>query len=271
MSSYFRKGTVVALTGAASGIGREIAFQLTRTGASVAMADIDALALRSTAQQCASASTHTHELDVADPDAVERFAADTVEQFGRVDAVINVAGVLYSGSVDATPLADHHRVMDVNYWGVVNSTKAFLPRIAAASGAGRICNISSAFGIMASPNSSAYNASKFAVRGFTEALIQELAATAPNIKVTGVYPGGVRTSIARTARVAPGVDHATVSATFDRLARTDAAISASTIVRGVERGSPKVMVGPDARLVDVATRVLGSGYMRVIPALRKRM
>lgn len=237
----------------------------------MALADIDAPSLRATAQQCASPQIRTFELDVSDADAVERFAIDTAQQFGRVDAVINVAGVLYSGSVDATPLVDHHRVMDVNYWGVVNSTKAFLPLIAAGSTEGRICNVSSTFGLMASPNSSAYNASKFAVRGFTEALIQELAVTDPNIKVTGVYPGGVRTSIARTARVAPGVDHEVVSATFDRLARTDASTAAAAIVRGIERGSPKVLVGPDARLVDVATRALGSLYMRAVPALRKRM
>lgn len=259
---------VFAVTGAASGIGRELAIQLAQSGAALALADISSDPLEVTAAECRGfgADVTATALDVTDRAAVAAFAADTVARFGRVDGVVNNAGVLFSGDVVASDYADLEHVVNVDFWGVVNGTKEFLPHIM-KSDRGRIVNLSSAFGLMAAPGYSAYNAAKFAVRGFTESLRQEMESAGNRVKVTCVYPGGVRTSIARTARTAVGVDRADVVESFEqRIARTDPADAARTILRGVERGRPRVLVGPDARVVDVATRVLGPAYQWLLPA-----
>jgi short-subunit dehydrogenase len=160
--------------------------------------------------------------------------------------------------------------MDVDFWGVVNGTKAFLPHLI-ASGDGHLVNVSSLFGIMATPSQGAYNAAKFAVRGFTEALRQEMLVAGHPVKVTCVHPGGVRTAIARNAGAAPSRDQAALSEFFDRrLARTSAERAAKTILRAAERGRPRVLVGLDARVLDVLVRLTGSGYQRLSAGLAKR-
>ena len=274
-ATKFYDGRVVAVTGAGSGIGRQIAMQAASAGAKLAVADLSEAGLLETVQSLergGAGEVHAQVLDVTDYAALQEFAASAKARFGSVDAIFNVAGVLYSGSVMATPVDDFNRVVSTNLGGVVNGSKAFLPVIADTSTAGRICNVSSAFGLMASPNSSAYNASKFAVRGFTEALAQEMNAEyGDRVRVTCVYPGGVKTPIARTAQVAPGVDHRSVADTFDRLARTTPEAAAGQILRGVAKGAPRVLVGADARAVDIATRSFGPGYMRVIPWVRQRL
>jgi NAD(P)-dependent dehydrogenase (short-subunit alcohol dehydrogenase family) len=273
-TASFYTGRVVAITGAASGIGRQIAIQAASAGARLAVTDLSEAGLQATvkALELAGADVHAQALDVADYAEMQRFAESTKDKFGSVDAIFNVAGVLYSGSVMATPVQDFNRVVATNLGGVVNGSKAFLPVITESSTAGRICNVSSAFGLMASPNSAAYNASKFAVRGFTEALAQEMRAEFGNrVRVTCGYPGGVKTSIAETARVAPGVDHRSVADTFDRLARTAPDVAAGQILHGVAKGALRVLIGPDARAVDIATRSFGPGYMRVIPWVRERL
>jgi short-subunit dehydrogenase len=268
---YFDR-RVVAITGAGTGIGRELAIQLARSGAALALSGNVEEPLAETAQRCTTAGARASVtvVDVTDREAVTAFATSTAEHFGRVDAVINNAGILYAGDVLASGYADIERVMDVDFWGVVHGTKAFLPHIL-RSDRGHVVNLSSAFGLMAAPGYSAYNAAKFPVRGFTEALRQEMDSAGHPVKVTCVFPGGVRTSIARTAAAAPGVDLGEVADSFDRrIARTDPAEAARVILRGVERGRARVLVGPDARVVDAVTRLLGPAYQWLLPAAKRR-
>ncbi|MFZ2175479.1 MAG: SDR family oxidoreductase [Rhodococcus sp. (in: high G+C Gram-positive bacteria)] len=271
---YF-EGRVVAITGAGSGIGRELAIELVQSGAHLALSDSSESQLLATADLCVGVGVgvggdvYASVVDVVDRAAVLAHSADVASRFGRVDAVINNAGVLFAGDVLATSFEDYERVIDVDFWGVVNGTKAFLPHVM-RSDRGHIVNISSAFGLMAAPSYSAYNAAKFAVRGFTESLRQEMILGGHDVKVTCVHPGGIRTTIARTARHAAGVDGAELADSFDRrIARTDPDAAARTILRGVERGSARVLVGADASVVDLLTRTLGSRYLAILPALKR--
>ncbi|MFF2110266.1 SDR family NAD(P)-dependent oxidoreductase [Rhodococcus koreensis] len=267
-------GRVVAVTGAGAGIGRELAVQLARAGAWLALSDLDESVVKETADLCgaASGSVFAAAVDVSGRDAVLEHAAEVGDRFGGVvgdcphHAVFNNAGILFAGDVVDSEFADIERVMSVDFWGVVYGTKAFLPYVM-RSDCGHVVNTSSAFGLMAAPGYSAYNAAKFAVRGFTESLRQEMQVGGHPVKVTCVVPGGVRTSIARTAGHAVGVDGDEVARSFEeRIARTDPDDAARVILRGVERGKTRVLVGPDARVVDVVTRVLGPAYQRLLPA-----
>ncbi|GAF46481.1 SDR family NAD(P)-dependent oxidoreductase [Rhodococcus wratislaviensis] len=261
-------GRVVAVTGAGAGIGRELAVQLARAGARLALSDLDESAVKETVDLCgaASGSVFAAAVDVSDKDAVVQHAAEVGDRFGRVDAVFNNAGILFAGDVVDSEFADFERVMSVDFWGVVYGTKAFLPYVM-RSDRGHVVNTSSAFGLMAAPGYSAYNAAKFAVRGFTESLRQEMQVGGHPVKVTCVVPGGIRTSIARTAGHAVGVDGDEVARSFEeRIARTGPDEAARVILRGVERGKARVLVGPDARVVDVVTRMLGPAYQRLLPA-----
>lgn len=266
---YF-KGRVVVVTGAGAGIGRQLAIQLAAQGAKLALIDIDQGGLEETVELAgiSANSVMISARDVTDREAMGECAAATLAQFGHVDAIFNNAGVLYSGTVEDSDYPDIEHVMNVDFWGVVNGSKAFLPYII-ASDRGSIVNISSAFGLMAAPGYSAYNSAKFAVRGFTESLRQEMFLHHRQVAVTCVFPGGIKTSIARTARVATTLDHSDVVESFESsIARTDPADAAKTILRGVERRRPRVLIGNDARIVDVLTRVASSGYQRIIPALK---
>ncbi|QKT13650.1 SDR family NAD(P)-dependent oxidoreductase [Rhodococcus sp. W8901] len=268
---YFDR-RVVAVTGAGSGIGRELSTRLADGGAVLALSGDAEGPLKETADLCdrAGARVSASVVDVTDRAAVHAFAAETASRFGGVDIVINNAGILYTGEVLASDYADIERVMDVDFWGVVNGTKAFLPYVV-ESDRGHVVNLSSAFGLMAAPGYSAYNAAKFAVRGFTESLRQEMELGGHSVKVTCVYPGGVRTGIARTASAAAGVDVREVADSFDRrIARTDPAEAARTILRGVEQGRARVLVGPDAKVVDAVTRILGPAYQWLLPAAKRR-
>jgi short-subunit dehydrogenase len=153
--------------------------------------------------------------------------------------------------------------MGINFWGVVHGTKAFLPHLVNAR-SGHIVNISSIFGMIAVPGQAAYNASKFAVRGFTEALRQEMRSARTGVSVSCVHPGGIKTNIARGGRVAAGVDATATGDLFDRLARTTPDVAAATILRGVEKDRARIFVGPDAFALDGLQRVLGSGYQAIV-------
>lgn len=260
-----------AITGAGSGVGREVALQLARLNWSLSLADKNVDALLDVQSQCAAATSNrvnaTH-LDVADRTKIKSWAATTRSALGGIDAVFNVAGILYSGDVIDTPLADFDLVMATNFESVVNSSRVFLPDIL-KSRRGRIINVSSAFGVMSAPGYSAYNSSKFAVRGFTEALNQELRLASRTARATCVIPGGLKTSIARTAQAAPGVDHARTADFFDRrVARTTPEVAARKIIAGAWRGKSQVIIGNDARLVAATTRVLGPHYQRLLPSLQ---
>lgn len=259
------------VTGAGNGLGREIAVQLAKRNWSLALADNDYHALIDTQSCCATAhnSVTATDLDVSSRAEVTAWTRKTSDAFGRIDAVFNVAGVLYSGDVIDTPPDDFDLVMNTNFYGVVNTSRAFLPDIL-SSHRGRIVNVSSAFGVMSAPGYSAYNSSKFAVRGFTEALNQELRLASRTARATCVIPGGLKTSIARTARAAPGVNQARVAEFFDsHVARTEPVDAARRIINEAWNGKSRVIVGRDARLIDITTRVIGPNYQRLLPALQQ--
>jgi NAD(P)-dependent dehydrogenase (short-subunit alcohol dehydrogenase family) len=191
--------------------------------------------------------------------------------FGRVDLVFCVAGIIHTGSVLTSEFADFEHVINVNLWGGVNTVKAFLPYVI-ASGGGHVVNVSSAFGLIAAPHYSAYNTSKFAVRGFSESLRQEMAFDGHPVSVTWVYPGGVRTPIMRNGRFAGDEDAGAVTARFDtKVARMGPDKAASIILRGVARRRAQVLVGADAHLASLLARTAGSGYQGLMPWLGRKL
>ena len=197
---------VAAITGAGSGIGRALANELARRGAHVALSDIDDVGLAETVAQCGrfgNKITFQH-LDVADRDAVYAWADRVVADHGKVNLIINNAGVALGATVEAMAYADFEWLMNINFWGVVYGTKAFLPHLK-ASGEGHIVNLSSVFGLISVPSQSAYNAAKFAVRGFTDTLRMELQIEGANVSATTIHPGGIKTNIARNARMDPSM------------------------------------------------------------------
>ena len=260
-------GKVVVLTGAASGIGRALALQLAREGATLALSDVDAPGLEETARlvkQQTGQEARVDKLDVRDRAAWTSYAEALVADLGRVNIVVNNAGVALSG--DVVDMTDEQLdfVMDVDFWGVVHGTRAFLPHLI-ASGDGHVVNISSLFGLMAIPGQSAYNAAKFGVRGFTEALRQEMLVAGHPVRVTCVHPGGVKTAIARNAGSAGEVDQQRSADFFDKhLARTTAERAAEIIADGIRKDRARVLVGTDAKILDLLVRVTGSGYQRFV-------
>ncbi|HEV7193634.1 MAG TPA: SDR family NAD(P)-dependent oxidoreductase [Jatrophihabitantaceae bacterium] len=260
------KNKVAVVTGAGSGIGRALACELARRGAHVAVSDVDQVGLAETARQVRviGAKVHESRLDVTDRAAVLAYADTVLHEFGVVNIIINNAGIAFTGDIEDMTFEQIERVMDVDFWGVVNGTKAFLPHVI-ASGDGHIVNISSLFGLMAVPSQGAYNAAKFAVRGFTEALRQEMKLAGHPVEVTCVHPGGIKTAIARNAGAVDGADAGALAEVFDkRLAKTSAEAAAKIILRAVRGNSARVLVGPDAKVLDVLIRVLGSKYQRLV-------
>jgi len=268
------RGKVAVVTGAGSGIGRALACALARRGALLAISDVDGTGLAETAKQVRVIGAKVHEarLDVTDRAAVLRYADEVATEFGTVNIVINNAGIAFTGDVEQMSFEQIERVIDVDFWGVVNGTKAFLPHLI-ASGDGHVVNISSLFGLMAVPGQSAYNAAKFAVRGFTEALREEMLLAGHPVQVTCVHPGGIKTAIARNAGAVDGQDPRALAELFDKkLARTSADSAAKTIVRAVLGNRPRSVVGLDAKVLDILVRVAGPAYQRiVVAALRRSM
>ncbi|HXA12553.1 MAG TPA: SDR family NAD(P)-dependent oxidoreductase [Mycobacterium sp.] len=264
MSSF--KGKVAVITGAGSGIGRALALNLAKQGAQLALSDVDTDGLAETVRQAEAlgANVKSDWLDVAEREAVLAYADAVVAHFGTVHQVYNNAGVAYNGDVEKSEFKDIEFIIDVDFWGVVNGTKAFLPHVI-ASGDGHIVNISSVFGLIALPGQSAYNAAKFAVRGFTEALRQEMLVAKHPVKVTCVHPGGIKTAVARNATVADGEDHQTFADFFDkRLALHSPEMAARRIVSGVRDGRARVVIGWEAKALDVLARIMGPSYQRIV-------
>jgi NADP-dependent 3-hydroxy acid dehydrogenase YdfG len=264
MSSF--EGKVAVITGAGSGIGRALALNLANRGAKLALSDVDTDGLAETVRRAQALGAHvkSDRLDVAEREAVLAYADEVVAHFGKVHQVYNNAGIAYNGDVEKSEFKDIERIIDVDFWGVVNGTKAFLPHVI-ASGDGHIVNISSVFGLIALPGQSAYNAAKFAVRGFTEALRQEMLVAEHPVKVTCVHPGGIKTAVARNATVADGEDHQTFAAFFDRrLAIHSPEMAAERIVSGVRNGRARVVVGWEAKALDALVRIMGPSYQRIV-------
>ena len=265
-------GKVAVVTGAGSGIGRALAYELARRGAKLAISDVDTAGLAETAQhaQVIGAPVHQQFLDVTDREAVLAYAGTVAEHYGVVNIVINNAGIAFSGDIEEMSFEQIERVMDVDFWGVVNGTKAFLPHLI-ASGEGHVVNISSLFGLLSMPSQSAYNAAKFAVRGFTEALREEMLVAGHPVEVTCVHPGGIKTAIARNAGSVAGRDAAASAAFFDaKLAKTSPESAARTILRAVAGNRPRSVVGIDAKLFDAMVRLIGPRYQRIVALGAKR-
>jgi NAD(P)-dependent dehydrogenase (short-subunit alcohol dehydrogenase family) len=270
MTSIHGKAAVV--TGAGSGIGRALSYDLARRGAKIAISDVDLTGLAETARQARviGATVHAQRLDVTDRPAVLTYAETVAAEFGTVNIVINNAGIAFTGDVTDMTFEQLERVMDVDFWGVVNATKAFLPHLI-ASGDGHLVNISSLFGLLSMPSQSAYNAAKFAVRGFTESLRQELIIAGHPVEVTCVHPGGIKTAIARNGGAVAGRDAAKLAEFFDtKLARTSPERAAKTILRAVIGNRPRSMVGLDARALDLFVRLVGPRYQRLFATLARR-
>lgn len=266
-------GMVCVITGAGSGIGRALALNLAGQGAKLALSDMDSVGLAETVRQVESlgADVKSDHLDVTQREAVLSYADAVVAHFGKVNQVYNNAGIAFHGEVERSEFKDIERIMDVDFWGVVNGTKAFLPHVI-ASGDGHIVNVSSLFGLLSIPGQSAYNAAKFAVRGFTESLRQEMLIAKHPVKVTCVHPGGIKTAIARNATMPDGDDQATFAQFFDRrLARTTPEEAAKTITTGVRKGKPRVLIGADAKFLDAWVRIVGPSYQRVVATVTSRV
>jgi NAD(P)-dependent dehydrogenase (short-subunit alcohol dehydrogenase family) len=262
---------VVVITGAASGIGRALACAFAKEGSRLALADVDAAGLAETARLAGATDCLTESVDVADRAAVERFAAQVRSRFGVAHVVINNAGVTVSQTVADTRYEDFQWIMGINFWGVVHGTQAFLPMLRAADEA-VIVNVSSVFGLIAFPTQGAYNASKFAVRGFTEALRHECAGT--HVRAICVHPGGIRTNILKNARFYSDAhgqsDHSQSMAEFERIARTTPEQAARTILAGIRRNKLRILIGPDAYLIDLVQRFLPARYMKLVAAVLAR-
>ena len=265
------RNRVVVITGAASGIGRALACAFAKEGSRLALADVDEAGLAETARLCAPAEYLTQIVDVADRAVVERFAAEVRSRYGAAHVVINNAGVTVSQTVAETRYEDFQWIMGINFWGVVHGTQAFLPLLRAAD-EGVVVNVSSVFGLIAFPTQGAYNASKFAVRGFTEALRHECDGT--NVRAICVHPGGIRTNILKNARFYSDAfgqsDQAQSMVEFERVARTTPERAAQTILNGIRRNKLRILIGADAHVIDWMQRLLPARYMKVIAAFLAR-
>ena len=260
-------GKVAAITGASSGMGRALALELAQLGCGVAISDVDETGLLETAEMLKPFSVRVTAtvLDVSNKDAVFAWADATAKEHGQVNMIFNNAGVALSGTTAALSLEDYEWIMGINFSGVLYGTKAFLPYLE-ASGEGHVINTSSIFGLASQPLMSGYNASKFAVRGFTESLRQDLEISGSKVSASCVHPGGIKTNIARTARMDASVEKITgvsqeVSVReFEKLFTTSAEQAAKAILKGVKKNKRRILIGTDARVFELIVRLFPSGY-----------
>ena len=264
------RGAAAAVTGAASGIGRALALELAARGCDLALADRDEAGLQAVAAEVAKAGARKvslHRVDVAEPGQIDAFAQAAIAAHPGLNIVINNAGVALLGQFAEIDQAQMEWLMNINFWGVVHSTRAFLPHLSRQKEA-HIVNLSSIFGIIAPPGQTAYSAAKFAVRGFSESLRHELKLAASPVRLSVVHPGGVATNIVRNSRTGSGInDNARRAQTierFDSLAKTTPAAAALRIITGIEKNQPRILIGNDARFMDLVQRLRPGTYWAVL-------
>jgi NAD(P)-dependent dehydrogenase (short-subunit alcohol dehydrogenase family) len=262
------QGRTAVITGAASGIGRGTALALAKRGCGLAICDLneDGLAETAALVEKQGVKVTRHRLDVADREAVAALPAAVLAAHGRVDLLFNNAGVAIGGTFEQVAEEDFDWLMEINFHAVVRMTRAFLPLLRSSDSA-RIVNVSSIFGIISPPGQTAYCASKFAVRAFSESLRRELEAEGAKIGVTVVHPGGVNTSIAKNARPPRGandIDLEAQKARFEKFLRMPPEKAGEIIVSGVERERPRVLVGGDARFMALVERLAPVGYWKIL-------
>jgi short-subunit dehydrogenase len=253
-----------AITGAASGIGRALAIELGHRGCDLALADRDEAGLKTLAAEIGAArKVSVHRVDVGEPGDIAQFATDAIAAHPSLDILVNNAGVALLGQFEEIDQAQMDWLFDINFWGVVHGTRAFLPYLKTRPEA-HIVNLSSIFGIIAPPGQSAYAAAKFAVRGFSESVRHELAVAGSPVRLSVVHPGGVATSIARSSRTGIGVtDNARRAQMIDRFetaAKTTPKDAALRIIRGIETNQPRILIGNDARFMDLLQRFRPGAY-----------
>ena len=271
-------GSAAAVTGAASGIGRALALELAARGCDLALADRDEAGLQAVAAEIGrdgKRKVSTHRVDVGEPGQIQDFAQAAIAAHPQLNIVINNAGVALIGQFSEVDQAQMDWLFNINFWGTVHATRAFLPHLASRPAA-HIVNLSSIFGIIAPPGQTAYCAAKFAVRGFSESLRHELAMANSPVRLSVVHPGGVSTNIARNSRTGSGVtDNARRAESIDRfeaLAKTTPAAAALRIIEGIEKNQPRILIGNDARFVDLLQRFRPATYWKVLAKrMEKRM
>ena len=266
------EGNVAVVTGAAAGMGRSLAVILARNGVRLAICDLDTAGLDETARRCREhgAEVLTMRVDVSQRVQMFSFADAVAAQFGVVHYLFNNAGVGFYGTFDESEQADFERVMNIDFWGVVHGTKAFMPLLEASKD-GHIVNTSSILGLFGLPALHAYTAAKFAVRGFTESLRQELLIARSSVSVTCVHPGFIRTDIGKNTKTAGGVGSDQLAVLFDRFALTSSDSAARQILAAARKGNAKALIGVDAVVVDLAIRVLGHRYQWALARLVERV
>lgn len=263
----YSSGKVAVITGAGSGIGRALAQQLNREGCELYLSDINTQTLAATLAllERKDVAASSHVLDVADKAGVHAWAEQIAAAKGHVDIVVNNAGVALKSTVEDSDYENLEWLMGINFWGVVHGTMAFLPLLRKAE-QGHLMNISSVFGIIGVQTQSAYNAAKFAVRGYTEALRQEMAGT--NVHVCCVHPGGIKTNIARAARGGdPNISAEERGREFEKFARTTAESAAAQMIRAMEKRKKRLLIGADARYISLVSRLFPVRYPGLIPRM----
>ena len=260
---------VAAITGAGSGMGQQLAILLAKAGCHLSLSDVNEQGLAETVELLKPYSVRvtSQKVNVADREQVKAWAADTMHSHGSVNMIFNNAGVALAATVEGASYQDLEWIMGINYWGVVYGTKEFLPYLK-QSGEGHIINTSSLFGLTAQPTQSAYNSTKFAVRGFTESLRQELDLENCGVSALCVHPGGIRTNIANAARMSDsvrtlGMNPEKSAKAFNKLLRMPAQDAAQQILDAILKDKRRLLIGNDAKTLDIIQRILPTGYQKI--------